>query len=308
MGAPDPTLATAWDLPEAKRPPIRRPRAARLGLLLVAPAMAWLAAFALAPLALLVVMSFWTSSIFGLDTTFTLDNYRVITSDPVYALVLVQTLRIALTVTVLSLLLSYPVAFLIASVSGGRRTALLLLLFVPFWSSYVVRTFVWLPMLGRSGLVNLMLLKIGVIAQPLDWLLYNEAATQIGLVYVYTLFMTLPVYLSLDRIDPKLIEAASDLGAGPVRTFLRVVLPLSLPGVISGSVMVFLLSCGAYVTPQLLGGTSGIMLGNIIAAQYTTTNNWSLGAALSVVLILVVLAILLAFGRRVRLADVFLHG
>ncbi|MEP9368564.1 ABC transporter permease [Xanthobacter sp. VNH20] len=272
------------------------------------PALLWLCVFAVAPLAILALMSFWTSTIFGLSTDFTLDNYRTLVADPVYLLVLLQTLRIALMVTLISLVLSYPVAFFIAKARGGRRTALLLLLFVPFWSSYVVRTFVWLPMLGRSGLVNNVLVHLGLISEPLDWLLYNEGATQIGLIYVYTLFMTLPIYLSLDRIDPQLIEAASDLGAGPVRSFLRVVLPLSMPGVISGCVMVFLLTCGAYVTPQLLGGTSGVMIGNIIAVQYTNTNNWALGATLSIALICVVLLILVLFGRRVRLNDVFLKG
>ena len=163
-------------------------------------------------------------------------------------------------------------------------------------------------MLGRSGLVNRVLLDLGVVDAPLEWLLYNEGATHIGLVYVYTLFMTLPIYLSLDRMDPRLAEAAGDLGAGPVRTFLRVILPLSMPGVLSGCVMVFLLACGAYVTPQLLGGTSGLMFGNLIAAQFTHTNNWALGAALSVVLIAVVLLCLAVFGRRVRLDDVFLKG
>ncbi len=270
--------------------------------------MAWLLAFAVAPLVLLAVMSFWTSSIFGLSRDATLDNYRVLADDPVYLLVLLQTLRIALTVTVISLLVSYPVAHFLASLRGPRKSVLLLLLFLPFWTSYVVRTFVWLPMLGRSGLVNRVLLDLGVVDAPLEWLLYNEGATHIGLVYVYTLFMTLPIYLSLDRMDPRLAEAAGDLGAGPVRTFLRVILPLSMPGVLSGCVMVFLLACGAYVTPQLLGGTSGLMFGNLIAAQFTHTNNWALGAALSVVLIAVVLLCLAVFGRRVRLDDVFLKG
>jgi spermidine/putrescine transport system permease protein len=156
--------------------------------------------------------------------------------------------------------------------------------------------------------VNSILMKLGIINAPLDWLLYNEGATHIALVYVYTLFMTLPIYLSLDKLDPKLIEAAADLGAGPWRTFRRVILPLSMPGVLSGCVMVFLLACGAYVTPQMLGGTSGIMFGNIIAPQYTVTNNWALGCALSVVLILVVSLCLMIFGRKVRLNDVFIGG
>jgi spermidine/putrescine transport system permease protein len=277
-----------------------------LRALLVIPGALWLLAFAVAPLAILVAMSFWTSSIFGTTTDLTLDNYRVIIDDPVYAQVLLQTLRIALTVTVLSLVLGYPMAYFIASLDGPKRSLFLVLLFLPFWSSYVVRTFVWLPMLGRTGLVNAVLIEIGLIREPLDWLLYNEGATHLGLVYVYTLFMTLPIYLSLDRIDRNLIEAAADLGAGPVRTFWRVTVPLSMPGVLSGCVMVFLLACGAYVTPQLLGGTSGMMFGNVIAPQYTVTNNWALGAALSVVLVLVVFLCLVVIGRRVRLNDVFI--
>jgi spermidine/putrescine transport system permease protein len=277
-------------------------------LLLVAPSAIWLALFVVAPLALLVLMSFWTSGIFGLSMEFTLDNYRVLFSDSVYVLVLLQTLRIAVTVTVITLLLSYPVAYFIASTQSSRRGGLLLLLFIPFWTSYIVRTFVWLPMLGRNGLVNNVLLSLGLIDKPLDWLLYNNTATHIGLIYVYTLFMALPIYLSLDRIDARLMDAAADLGAGPIRRFLRVTLPLSMPGVTSGCVMVFMLCCGAYVTPQLLGGTTGLMIGNIIAAQYLTTNNWTLGAALSLSLIGIVLLTLAVFGRRLRLDDAFLKG
>jgi len=278
------------------------------GLLLVLPATLWLLVFSVAPVALLVAMSFWTSSIFGTTADFTLDNYKVILDDPIYFKVLFQTLRIAATVTVVSLIVSYPMAFFLATRSNRTKALFLVLVFLPFWSSYVVRTFVWLPMLGRTGLVNTVLINVGLINSPLDWLIYNEGTTHIGLVYVYTLFMTLPIYLSLDKLDPSLIEASADLGAGPWRTFRRVVLPLSVPGILSGCVMVFLLACGAYVTPQLLGGTSGIMFGNVIAPQYTVTNNWALGSALSVVLVLVVLLCLIVFGRKVRLNDVFTGG
>lgn len=281
---------------------------ARRGLLLVIPATTWLLLFAVAPVVLLIVMSFWTSSIFGTTAEFTLDNYRVILDDPIYFKVLLQTLRIAVSVTLISLVVSYPMAYFIATRPPATKSIFLVLLFLPFWSSYVVRTFVWLPMLGRNGLLNSILLNLGLIDAPLDWLLYNEGATHVALVYVYTLFMTLPIYLSLDKLDPKLIEAAADLGASPWRTFRRVILPLSMPGVLSGCVMVFLLACGAYVTPQLLGGTTGIMFGNIIAPQYTVTNNWALGCALSVVLIAVVLACLAVFGRKVRLSNVFSGG
>ena len=290
-------LATRWRVAQIDR------RA-----LLAVPAAVWLLVFAVAPLGMLLLMSFRSSTIFGLSNELTLENYRVLVRDPVYFLVLLQTLRIALTVTALSLLISYPVAMFLASLQGARKSTLLLLLFVPFWTSYVVRTFIWLPMLGRTGFINSVLKSVGLIDAPLDWLLYNEGATHVGLIYVYTLFMTLPIFLSLDRMDPRLSEAASDLGAGPVHAFLRVTLPLSLPGVLSGCVMVFLLACGAYVTPQLLGGTTGLMFGNLIAAQFTHTNNWALGSALAVLLITVVFVILALFGRRVRLDDVFLRG
>lgn len=278
------------------------------GALLVLPATLWLLIFAVAPVVLLIAMSFWTSSIFGTTPDLTLENYRVVAQDPIYLKVLLQTLRIAVTVTLVSLLLSYPMAYFIATRPISAKSAFLVLLFLPFWSSYVVRTFVWLPMLGRNGLVNSLLMQFGIVDQPLEWLLYNEGTTHVALVYVYTLFMVLPIYLSLDRIDPKLVEAAADLGAGPWRTFRRVILPLSMPGVLSGCVMVFLLACGAYVTPQLVGGTTGIMFGNIIAPQYTVTNNWALGAALSVILIVIVFLCLVLFGRKVRLNDIFVGG
>src|SRR5207248_3002972 len=138
-----------------------------------------------------------------------------------------KTLRIGVEATFISLVLSYPIAYLLARARGTMKGALILLLFLPFWASYVVRAFVWLPILGRNGVINSALMAVGLIDQPLDWLLYNEGSVLVGLVYVYTLFMTLPVYLSLDKIDPGLIEAASDLGAKPLRIFWEVLWPLS---------------------------------------------------------------------------------
>lgn len=276
--------------------------------LLALPGALWLLTFAVLPLGFLVVMSFWTTTIFGLSTEFTLDNYATIFSDSVYLTILAKTIRMALITTVLTLLFSYPVAYFLAGLSGRSKAVCLLLLFMPFWSSYVVRTFLWLPMLGRNGLLNTLLMKIGAIDEPIDVLLFSEGTVHLGLIYVYSLFMILPIYLSLDRLDQRLIEAAADLGAGPLNTFRRIVLPLSMPGVLSGSVMVFLLACGAYVTPQLLGGTAGVMFGNIIAAQYLNTNNWPLGAALSVVLVLVVLAGMFLVGRKAKMEEIFVGG
>jgi spermidine/putrescine transport system permease protein len=276
--------------------------------LLALPGAIWLLGFAVLPLGFLLVMSFWTSTIFGLSTEFTLDNYITIFSDPVYVTILAKTIRVALITTAITLLFSYPMAYFLASLKGRWKVVCLLLLFMPFWSSYVVRTFMWLPMLGRNGLVNTLLMQAGIIDEPLNVLLYSEGTVHLGLFYVYSLFMILPIYLSLDRLDRRLIEAAADLGAGPFRVFSRIILPLSMPGVLSGSVMVFLLACGAYVTPQLLGGTSGVMFGNIIAAQYLNTNNWPLGAALSILLIAVVLFCMFVVGRRARLEEIFVGG
>jgi spermidine/putrescine transport system permease protein len=276
------------------------------GGLLVAPAMLWLAVFAIAPLGFLAVVSLWKATAFGLSTTLSLDSYRIIANEPVYARVLWQTLRIALVTTLLSLVVSYPLAMFLSRLRGQRRMLAVVLVFLPFWTSYVVRTFVWMPMLGRAGVVNQLLLALGIVDQAVDWLLYNEGSVYVGLVYVYTLYMTLPIYLSLDRLDPKLIEAAGDLGATPLQAFRRVVLPLSMPGVWSGCTMVFLLSCGAYVTPQLLGGTSGHMIGNVIAAQFLSTNNWPLGAALSLALVAVVMACVFIAGRHLGLQQIFM--
>ena len=169
-----------------------------------------------------------------------------------------------------------------------------------------MRTFVWLPILGRTGAINQFLMATGLIDQPLTWLIYNEGTIYLGLIYVYTLFMTLPIYLSIEKIDPRLIEAAEDLGARPTAIFTQIILPLTWPGALSGCLMVFLLAVSAYVTPQLLGGASGIMFSNMIAAQFLSNNNWALGAALSITLSAAVLLILIIAGRWIGIQQVFM--
>ena len=275
------------------------------GTLLVAPAAIWLFLFSILPMALLVVISFWRSTIFSTEPDWNIDNYVAVFSDATYVYTIVRTVRIAAVTTLLSLLMSYPVAWMMARATGRAKSLLTLAVFLPFWTSYVIRTFVWVPMLGRNGLVSYVLQSLGISDTPVDGLLYNEGTVYIGLIYVYTLFLILPIYVSLSKLDPAILEASADLGAGPVRTFLRVVLPLSMPGVLSGCTMVFLLCCGAYVTPQLLGGTSGQMFGNIIASQFLGANNWALGSALSIVLVAVVMTVLLLSGRKAGLKQLF---
>jgi spermidine/putrescine transport system permease protein len=275
---------------------------------LAAPAVLWLVVFGLAPLLFMVAMSFWKSTIFGTRPDFQLGNYARQIAEPLYGQLLLKSLRIATVSTLLALLVSYPIAYFLTRLRGAWKGIFLLGLFLPFWTSYVVRTFVWLPILGRNGAINATLMSLGLIDAPIDGLIYNEGTVYLGLVYVYTLFMVLPIYLSLDRIDPRLVEAAVDLGARPWSVFWRILLPLSWPGVLSGCIMVFLLGVGAYVTPRLLGGPSGIMYGNMIADQFLNNNNWAFGAALGCTLALVVVILLAACARWIGIRQVFTGG
>ena len=285
---------------------IRSERWAHVSLL--APGLLWLLAFVVAPFAFAVVISFWTSSIFGLTPDFQFGNYVRVFSNPVYRDLILKTLRVAFVTTCLALLLSYPMAYLLSVMSGRAKAIMTLALFLPFWTSYVVRSFVWLPILGTNGAVNRALLALGLIDQPLTGLLYNEGAIYVGLVYVYTLFMALPIYLAIEKIDPRLIEVASDLGATPRWVFLRIILPLSWPGVLSGCIMVFLLAMSSFVTPQLLGGPSGVMVSGMVAAQFQANNNWALGATLALVLSAMTFLILLVGGRWIGVRQIFTAG
>lgn len=269
--------------------------------------MLWLALFVVLPLLFMLGVSFLSTSAFGIRFVPTLGNYIRLFNTPLYAELLFKTLRISLATTVITLVMAYPVSIFLTQQRGNVRAILVLLLFLPFWIGYVVRTFAWLPILGRNGLINQMLMGLGVTDAPLDWLLYNEFAVYIGLVYVYLLFMIFPLYLSLDRIDPALYEAATDLGATPWRALTRVTIPLSWPGALSGCITVFLLAFGAFVTPALLGGASGILYSNVIATQFIADNNWAFGATLSVVMSVLVLVLLVLASRFIGLRRVFLN-
>jgi spermidine/putrescine transport system permease protein len=176
---------------------------------------------------------------------------------------------------------------------------------VPFWTSYLIRTMAWLPILGIKGLVNYSLLSLQLVTDPIEVFLFNEFSVILTLVHIYLPFMVVPIFLSLDRLDGRLLEAAGDLGATPARAFRHVTLPLSMPGVIGGILMVFIAAFGAYVTPKLLGGSSGIMFGNVLADQYSGTFNWPFGAVLALIMIGVVVVLLVVASRLTRLDAVF---
>ncbi|MBV9347354.1 MAG: ABC transporter permease [Pseudolabrys sp.] len=281
-------------------------RSSRNALVLASPSLAWLLLFVALPCIFMVVMACLTTGIFGIQFKFTAVNFERLFQSPLYVTLLFKTFRIAIVTTAITLIMAYPLAIFLSRQRPATKGLLLLLLFLPFWIGYVVRTFAWLPILGRAGIINQMLLDLGVINQPVDWLLYNEFAVYLGLVYVYLLFMLLPVFLAIDRIEPALYEAAQDLGASRWRVFTRIVLPMSKPGALSGAIMVFLLTFGAFVTPALLGGASGIMYSNVIATQFFANNNWAFGSALSTVMTAVVIAFLVGSSRFIGLRDVFL--
>lgn len=256
----------------------------RRRLLLLAPALGWWAVFLVVPVGLVMVYSVFQRGTYGgVVPTFTLDNFaRAI--DPLYLRVLLFSLRVAILSTVIALLIGYPAAYLIATLPRRWRTPVLVLVILPFWTSLLIRTYAWIVLLNREGLINRGLEALGLITDPLP-LLYNEFAIVLGLVYGYLPLMILPIYSSIERLHPELREASSDLGATPFRTFLRVTLPLTLPGIAAGCIFVFVPSLGNFIVPDLLGGGLSIMVGNLIQGQFLKARDWPFGAVLSLVLI-----------------------
>ena len=271
----------------------RRPSAGSWAL--VSPALLWLLLFFAVPLALLLGYSLMHRGTYGgVSPGFTLEHYRRFV-DPLYLAVAGRTLGIALATTALCLLLGYPVAYGIAR-AGRWRNALLFLVILPFWTSFLVRTYAMIVLLRESGVFNAVLQGLGLISAPLD-LLYTPGAVLAGLVYGFLPFMILPIYASLERLDLSLLDAAEALGARPAARFRRVTLPLSLPGVAAGSLLVFIPALGSFLTPDLLGGAKTMMLGNLVQNQFGPARNWPFGAAISFALMGVVFVALLAWLR-----------
>ncbi|HUG29859.1 MAG TPA: ABC transporter permease [Candidatus Limnocylindria bacterium] len=253
-------------------------------LILLGPALAWWAVFLVVPVALILAYSFFERGTHGgVVPTFTLDNFaRAL--DPLYLRVLVFSVRVALIATIVALLIGYPAAYLIATLPARWRTPVLVLTVLPFWTSLLIRTYAWIVLLNREGLINRGLEGVGLIDQPLE-LLNNEFAIVLGLVYGYLPLMILPIYASIERLNPELREASADLGGNPIRTFLRVTLPLTLPGVAAGCIFVFVPSLGNFIVPDLLGGGLSSMIGNLIQSQFLRARDWPFGATLSLALI-----------------------
>lgn len=252
------------------------------GFALISPTFLYAVVLLVLPIVVVVAHSFWTQHYLEIDRTFTLENYRIALTEPIYRDLLGRSLYISLVVSVLTVALAYPVAYYI-SFHGGRRKGLwLFAITVPFWTSYLLRVMSWKVILGYNGVLNSGLMGLGVIDEPLTALLYNSEAVILTLTHAWAAFAILPIFVSLEKLDRTLIEAARDLGDGPLRTFLRVTLPLSTPGIVAAVLIVMIPTVGDYVTPKLVGGKEGVMIANAIQAEFGKSANWPLGAALSV--------------------------
>ena len=261
------------------------------GLALVSPTLAYAIVLLGVPILVVIAHSFWTQNYLTIDRTFTLENYRIALTEPIYRDLLLRSLWISLVVSVATVVLAYPIAYFI-SFKGGRHKGLwLFLITIPFWTSYLLRVMSWKVILGYNGVLNSGLLTLGIIDEPSTAFLYNSTAVVITLTHAWAAFAILPIFVSLEKVDRTLLEAATDLGDGPIRRFVRVTLPLSIPGVVSALLIVMIPTVGDYVTPRLVGGKDGVMIATAIQAQFGKAANWPLGAALSVTTMAIVTAL-----------------
>ncbi|SFP27327.1 spermidine/putrescine transport system permease protein [Mesorhizobium sp. NFR06] len=270
-----------------RRSPLLQSEAVQ-GFALISPTFVYALILLVAPILVVIAHSFWTQDYLTIDHTFTLENYRIALTEPIYRDLLWRSLNISLTVSLLTVLLAYPIAYFISFHGGRHKSLWLFLITIPFWTSYLLRVMSWKVILGYNGVLNSGLMGLGIIDEPSTALLYNSTAVIITLTHAWATFAILPIFVSLEKVDRTLVEAATDLGDGPLRSFLRVTLPLSAPGVISAALIVMIPTVGDYVTPKLVGGKDGVMIANAIQAQFGKASNWPLGAALSVTTMIIV--------------------
>lgn len=277
---------------------------------LLAPVTLFLGVFFLLPLLIICLFSFLSPGLYGgVEWTFYHWNYGRIFGwadgiteiyEPIYLQILMRSLGFAAMTVLMCLILCYPVAFWVSRLPNRWRLVFLFLITLPFFSSLIVRLYAWLLILKPSGILNSALMGVGLISEPLE-ILYTPAAVVLGMVYVMVPFMFLPLYSAVDNLDHALVEASADLGATRLQTFLKVVLPQTLPGILGGTVIVFIPSVGNFIVPDVLGGAKGLMVGNLVEQQFLSARNWPFGSALSMIVMAVVLTVLLgsiAFAKR----------
>ncbi len=268
---------------------------------LLSPAILWLVAFFAIPLVIIVVYSFLDRGKFGgIVWDFQFDNY-IRFADPLYINIFIRSFFIALITTVICLLIGYPMAYWMSKQPIRKRNTYMLLLMLPFWTNFIVRTYAWRMLLARQGQINQILIALKIITpENAPTYLNTNGAVIMGLIYVWIVAMVLACYASISGLDRSLLEAAQDLFANPIRTFLRVTLPLTLPGIVSGSILVFVPSFGAFVTPDMLGGGKADMIGNLISQQFGEASDWPFGSAISAILMVVMLMGTLIYFRSLR--------
>jgi spermidine/putrescine transport system permease protein len=265
------------------------------------PPLLWVTAFLVVPYALLFCYSFWSvSAQQTIVHNWNLQNYVQLIRNPTYLSVLFRSLRIAGAVTLLALLLGYPLAYFLSFHAAKRKDLLYQLVIIPLWASYLVRGYAWKTILGSDGVLNGLLQYLHITRHPVEFFLYSPFAVVLTLSHIYTPFTFLPIYASLEHVPRNLIEASQDLGASPWSTFQRVIFPLSLPGVLAGATFAFVLTLGDFLAPLLVGGASGIMISNIVVSLFGAAYNWPLGAAISLCMLLLVMALLFATERLER--------
>ncbi len=290
---------------------VGKPETRRLAALLT-PGTIFLGIFFMGPLFVMLIFSFLEPGLYGgVEWNFYHWNYGRILGwadgewedfDPVYAEIFFRSVRLALTNVAITLLLCYPAALWVSGLSAKWRTVVIFIITLPFFVSLVVRLFCWVLILRPSGFLNVMLMGLGVISEPID-IIYTETAVLIGMAYIMLPFMFLPLYASIEKLDHSLVEASSDLGANPFQTFLRVTLPCTLPGIAAGAVLVFIPSLGNFIVPDLLGGAKVLMIGNLVEQQFLSARNWPFGSALSVMIMLVMFLLIVVYLRRIGRAE-----
>lgn len=275
----------------------------RLGVITtVGPTVLWLAAFLMIPLIYVIGITFLTKNAYGgVDFTFTLSNYASLFQSE-YAKVFFDSLLLSLETTVICLLVGYPFAYIIANAPRKGKPVLVLLLMLPFWTNSLIRTYGWNTLLRTEGIINHFLQGIGIIDRPLE-MLYTDGAVLLGMVYALLPFTVLPIHTSIEKLDPSLLEAAGDLGAGRVHVFTRVILPLTMPGIFAGSIQTFIPSLGFFFISDMMGGAKTMYIGNLIKNQFLSARNWPLGAVLSIVLIVITLILMKLYTRVGSLED-----
>ncbi|MFJ5713084.1 ABC transporter permease [Neobacillus sp. NPDC093127] len=277
-------------------------------LLLLIPPLIWLSVFLFAPYFTLFLNSFWKVDFGTIVHDFTWDNYKKFFTNELYYGTLLKTLKIASFVTIFSVLLSFPLAYFICFKVKKNKQLMYTLVIIPLWVSYLVRAYAWKIVLGQDGILNNVLISIGIIHKPLEIFLYSPYAVVLALTHIYTPWVLMSIYTSLEHIPRNLQEASKDLGAGRFQTFFKIILPLSLPGVIAGATFAFVLTMGDFLAPQLLGGTSSMMISNVVYSLFGVANNWPLGSTIGIVTLFLVLLILEVTHRLEKRTSSFENG